>query len=84
MVGYIRQACGPVAAAMDADVILAAYRTSRASKDSIRFPDDLVRVYSEIAPGLGLPPRRGDRPGVCRVDRGVAGIPPTRLRLCSV
>ena len=55
MIGYIRKVGGPAAAALDDDTILAAYRKSRASKNSIRFPDDLVRVYGEIAPQLGLP-----------------------------
>ena len=55
MIGYIRKVGGPAAAALDDDTILAAYRKSRASKNSIRFPDDLVRVCGEIAPQLGLP-----------------------------
>lgn len=55
MLGYLRGACGPAAAALDDDAILAAYRESRASKASLRFPDDLRRVYAEIAPRLGLP-----------------------------
>ena len=56
MIGYIRKACGSAAAALEDDTILAAYRKSRASKESIRFPDYLVRVYGEIAPQLGLRP----------------------------
>lgn len=62
MIGFLRGACGPAAAALDDDAILAAYRASRASKHSTRFPDDLRRVYAEIAPGLGLPqdPAIGD------------------------
>ena len=39
----------------DDETLLAAYRTRRSSKSSGRFPDDLVRVYREMAPGLGLP-----------------------------
>jgi putative hydrolase of the HAD superfamily len=58
MIGYLRNACGASAAALDDDTILAAYRRARASKDSIRFPDDLARVYGEIAPQLGLPQDR--------------------------
>ena len=55
MLGYLRQACGGAAASLDDDTILLAYRRSRASKAAIRFPDDLVRVYMEIARGLNLP-----------------------------
>ncbi len=55
MLGYLRGACGPAAAGLDDDTILAAYRASRGSKAATRFPDDLRRVYAEIAPELGLP-----------------------------
>lgn len=55
MLGYLRDTCGPALASTDDDTILAAYRTARADKASIRFPDDLARVYAAIAPGLGLP-----------------------------
>ncbi|MGI4802178.1 MAG: HAD-IA family hydrolase [Janthinobacterium lividum] len=54
MLGYLRDACGPELATTDDNTILEAYRASRASKASIRFPDDLRRVYKEIAPKLGL------------------------------
>ena len=59
MIGYLRQACGPQAEKIDNETILAAYRKSRASKESIDFPDDLARVYGEIAPALGLPQDAG-------------------------
>lgn len=55
MLGFLRDRCGPALAGTDDDTILAAYRASRAGKGSGRFPDDLRRVYREIAPGLGLP-----------------------------
>lgn len=55
MLGFLRRACGEAAAKLDDDTILAAYRASRASKAVTRFPDDLVRVYTEMAPRLGLP-----------------------------
>ena len=62
MLGYLRDQCGPALAQTDDDTILAAYRTARAGKGASRFPDDLRRVYAEIAPGLGLPadPAIGD------------------------
>lgn len=55
MLGFLRRACGEAAAKLDDNTILAAYRASRASKAATRFPDDLVRVYTETAPRLGLP-----------------------------
>jgi putative hydrolase of the HAD superfamily len=55
MLGYLRDTCGPALAGTNDDTILAAYRTARADKASIRFPDDLARVYAAIAPDLGLP-----------------------------
>jgi putative hydrolase of the HAD superfamily len=48
----------PETRSIDDDSILAAYRTARARKPSLRFPDDLVRVYDLIAPQLDLPQRR--------------------------
>ncbi|HYZ61808.1 MAG TPA: HAD-IA family hydrolase [Acetobacteraceae bacterium] len=55
MLNYLRSACGPAMAALDDDTVLASYRTARARDGSGRFPDDLARVYREIAPELGLP-----------------------------
>jgi putative hydrolase of the HAD superfamily len=57
MLGFLRHACADAASKLDDDAILAAYRRSRASKAAGRFPDDLVRVYAEIALRLGLPQR---------------------------
>ena len=54
MLNYLRSACGPAIAALDDDTVLASYRASRARDGSGRFPDDLARVYREIAPPLGL------------------------------
>jgi putative hydrolase of the HAD superfamily len=55
MLDYIRETCGSAAAAIDDDTFLAAYRRTRGQKKTHRYPDDLVRVYHEIAPVLGLP-----------------------------
>jgi putative hydrolase of the HAD superfamily len=52
---YLRAACGPAAAALPDGVILDAYRAARGAPDVWRFPDDLERVYHQIAPALGLP-----------------------------
>jgi putative hydrolase of the HAD superfamily len=45
----------PPPAALTDGAILDAYRASRGAKDAWRFPDDLERVYGQIAPTLGLP-----------------------------
>jgi putative hydrolase of the HAD superfamily len=55
LLGYLRRTCGKAAAGLGDDTILDAYRLARGSKEAWRFPDDLERVYGEIAPGLGLP-----------------------------
>lgn len=52
---FLRQAWGEAAVSLDDDAILAAYRRSRASREAGLFPDDLVRVFREIAPALGCP-----------------------------
>ncbi len=44
--------------AIDGEEALGLYRAARYSKDADLFPDDLVRVYLEIAPKLGLPTER--------------------------
>ncbi|MGZ2377075.1 putative hydrolase of the HAD superfamily [Sinorhizobium medicae] len=48
---------------IDGEEALNLYRAARYSKDADLFPDDLVRVYLEIAPKLGLPaePKYGER-----------------------
>lgn len=58
LLAYLHAACGGAAAAAGDAAILDAYRLARGSKDAWRFPDDLERVYGEIAPGLGLPDDR--------------------------
>lgn len=55
LLAYLRQATGATPAALPDGAILDAYRLARGSKAALRFPDDLARVYGEIAPGLGLP-----------------------------
>lgn len=44
--------------AIDGEEALSLYRAARYSKDADLFPDNLVRVYLEIAPKLGLPTER--------------------------
>lgn len=48
---------------IDGEEALNLYRAARYSKDADLFPDDLLRVYLEIAPKLGLPaePKYGER-----------------------
>jgi putative hydrolase of the HAD superfamily len=58
MVDYLRRAA-PESAVTDDD-FLVAYRNARASDNSGWFPNDLVRVWHDIAGTLGLP----DSPGV--------------------
>lgn len=53
MLAYLRKAV-PDATVSDDD-FLAAYRTARADGDTGWYPDDLVRCWHVIAPGLGLP-----------------------------
>ena len=70
MLDYLHKAA-PDAGVTDED-FLVAYRSSRASENSGWYPDDLVRVWHEVAPGLKLP----DAPGVAEGFRdSVAGWP---------
>lgn len=55
IINHIREVGGDAARAHSDDDILEAYRYCRASPDAGWFPDDLVRVYKEMAVKLGLP-----------------------------
>lgn len=55
MLNYIRSACGPAGREFSDDTFLDHYRGTRGNAKPKRFPDDLVRVYHEVAPRLGLP-----------------------------
>ncbi len=55
LLAYLRGATGIAPDTLSDGAILDAYRASRGAKDVWRFPDDLERVYGEIAPALGLP-----------------------------
>lgn len=63
MLRYLREVGGTAAAVLDDDTLLDAYRGARSNRPEVRagggailrYPDDLERVYAEIAPRLGLP-----------------------------
>src|SRR5215469_16251910 len=59
MIGYLREAAGAEPARVSDDAILESYRRSTAVRSGTRYPDDLVRVYGDIARELGLPQRPG-------------------------
>jgi len=54
MLDYLH-AAAPGARVSD-DEFLIAYRTARGASHGLFFPDDLERVWRELAPSLGLPP----------------------------
>jgi putative hydrolase of the HAD superfamily len=56
MLNYIRQVSRADEGSLGDDAILDCYRRHRGNAPTERFPDDLVRVYSAMAPDLGLPP----------------------------
>ncbi|WP_046114359.1 HAD-IA family hydrolase [Aquincola tertiaricarbonis] len=62
MLDYLRSVA-PAATVTDDD-FLAAYRASRGSQQVTAYPDDLVRVWHEIAPQLGLPNTPGIAEGL--------------------
>ncbi len=75
LLGYLRAACGPAAAALTDTAILDAYRDQRGAKDVWRFPDDLERVYGRIAPALGLPLDAGIAKGFAQSARDWPAYP---------
>ncbi len=80
MIDYLREVGRAALAAVDDDALLEAYRGARANRPEIRaagdrgaplrYPDDLERVYAEIAPRFGLPEgeryARGFRDSIAR------------------
>ncbi|MBN1836497.1 MAG: HAD-IA family hydrolase [Spirochaetales bacterium] len=55
MLDYLRRAVPSAANQVDDEAFLKAYRKARSSDSSGWYPDDLVRVWLEIARELGLP-----------------------------
>lgn len=71
---------------VDGEAALALYRQARYAGDAGLFPDDLVRVYSVIAPALGLPDDRryGERlRDSAAVWTGFADSKPAMARLAQ-
>jgi putative hydrolase of the HAD superfamily len=60
MIAYIRKTSGRSAAELADDAILESYRRSRGGHaPEARYPEDLVRVYEDMARDLNLPRRPG-------------------------
>lgn len=53
--GCLAEIAAEAGISVDGEAALSLYREARYAKDADLFPDDLVRVYSVIAPKLGLP-----------------------------
>ncbi len=53
--GCLAEIAAEAGTSVDGEAALSLYREARYTKDADLFPDDLVRVYSVIAPKLGLP-----------------------------
>ena len=64
IVNYIRKVAGPTAERIGEDAILEAYRRSRAAPEAGWYPDDLVRVYADMAREIGLPATAGEGEGL--------------------
>jgi len=58
IIDYIRASSGKTPAELGDEAILEAYRRSRSAPASGWYPDDLVRVYQDMARELGLPVER--------------------------
>jgi putative hydrolase of the HAD superfamily len=59
IIDYIRASSGRTPAELDDEAILGAYRRSRSAPASGWYPDDLVRVYQDMAQAFGLPQTAG-------------------------
>ena len=64
IIDYIRRLSGKAPAVLGDEAILEAYRRSRSAPGSGWYPDDLVRVYRDMADALGLPRGRGAGEGL--------------------
>ncbi|HEY8015632.1 MAG TPA: HAD-IA family hydrolase, partial [Dongiaceae bacterium] len=59
IIDYIRASSGKTPAELGDEAILEAYRRSRSAPASGWYPDDLVRVYQDMAQAFGLPQTGG-------------------------
>jgi putative hydrolase of the HAD superfamily len=64
IIDYIRRLTDKGPAALGDEAILDAYRRSRSAPGAGWYPDDLVRVYRDMADALGLPRGRGAGEGL--------------------
>ena len=64
IIDYIRRLSGKAPAVLGDEAILEAYRRSRSAPGPGWYPDDLVRVYRDMADALGLPRGRGAGEGL--------------------
>ena len=54
IVSYVRHVAEEAGLSVDGETVLTAYRKARAMPEAGLFPDDLVRVYLDVARALGL------------------------------
>jgi putative hydrolase of the HAD superfamily len=64
IIDYIRAVSGRDSSRLDDDRILEAYRRSRSAPGAGWYPDDLVRVYGDMAQALDLPRQAGAAEGL--------------------
>jgi len=64
IINYIRRLSGKGPAELGDDAILEAYRRSRSAAGAGPYPEDLVRVYRDMADALTLPRGRGAGEGL--------------------
>lgn len=80
VLNYLRQNV-PQTRSMDDDTILKAYRESRPKKTSVRYPDNLVQGYEDIAERLGLPRTKGLGEGLRDSVKTWSGFPDSAAAL---
>jgi putative hydrolase of the HAD superfamily len=78
MIGYIREAGKADKSRVSDDAILEAYRRSTTVRSGTRYPDDLVRIYGDIARELGLSQGPGLAEGFRDSIRVWPAFPPSR------
>lgn len=81
IIGYVRAVSGRDPVGLPDDRILEAYRRARSAPGAGRYPDDLVRVYGEMAAALDLPQRPGAAEGLRESIRDWPAFPDSAAAL---
>ncbi len=83
MLGYLRQNV-PASRSLDDDTILKAYTETRAKDPKVRYPDNLVAAYAQLADRFGWPQTKGLGEGLRDSIKTWSGFPDSATALARL